>query len=344
MALDREEEMISVTILATVRNVRTTVEPWLNSLLDQTYKEPYEIVIIDSNSTDGTQDVLKIYSKKYDQIRVVERESTQPEALNFAIRENLVKSDLVALIDGDCVAPKDWLHTLVRTLKQNNYDAVGGPGLTPKGANFIQKLIGLDLDTRFLSTPEGFVYRHPNMNLLIKKHILKQIPFSEELHVGYDTDFGYRLKQNGYRIYFKPSAYVWHHHRSSIKGYLRQQIKTGRFAFKMYLMNKNGLKGDNINPPTMILQPIALCVLSVSAVAYLLTNVVLYAIVGILPLFLLFCAEAYRSFAVGKNPLAVLLILLYIVRLPMWVFGAALGVINDGIARFRGVLRTQNYI
>jgi cellulose synthase/poly-beta-1,6-N-acetylglucosamine synthase-like glycosyltransferase len=335
--------MTSVTILATVRNVRPTVESWLNSLLDQTY-EPREIVIIDSNSTDGTQEILKNYSETYDRIKVIEYESTQPEALNFAIRENLVKSDLVALIDGDCVAPKEWLHTLVKTLKQNNYDAVGGPGLTPKSANFIQKLIGLDLDTRFLSTPEGFVYRHPNMNLLIKKSILKQIPFSEELHVGYDTDFGYRLKKNGYKIYFKPSAYVWHYHRSSVKGYLKQQLKTGYFAVKVYFKNRDGLKGDNINPPTMILQPIALCVLCIFAVAYLLTSTMAYAILGVVPILLLFSVEMYRAFAVGKNPLVVLLVILYFVRLPMWILGAAWGMINDGVVRFRGALKVQNYI
>jgi len=335
--------MTSVTILATVRNVRPTVESWLNSLLDQTY-EPREIVIIDSNSTDGTQEILKNYSETYDRIKVIEYESTQPEALNFAIRENLVKSDLVALIDGDCVAPKEWLHTLVKTLKQNNYDAVGGPGLTPKSANFIQKLIGLDLDARFLSTPEGFVYRHPNMNLLIKKSILKQIPFSEELHVGYDTDFGYRLKKNGYKIYFKPSAYVWHYHRSSVKGYLKQQLKTGYFAVKVYFKNRDGLKGDNINPPTMILQPIALCVLCIFAVAYLLTSTMAYAILGVVPILLLFSVEMYRAFAVGKNPLVVLLVILYFVRLPMWILGAAWGMINDGVVRFRGALKVQNYI
>ena len=335
--------MTSVTILATVRNVRPTVESWLNSLLDQTY-EPREIVIIDSNSTDGTQEILKNYSETYDRIKVIEYESTQPEALNFAIRENLVKSDLVALIDGDCVAPKEWLHTLVKTLKQNNYDAVGGPGLTPKSANFIQKLIGLDLDTRFLSTPEGFVYRHPNMNLLIKKSILKQIPFSEELHVGYDTDFGYRLKKNGYKIYFKPSAYVWHYHRSSVKGYLKQQLKTGYFAVKVYFKNRDGLKGDNINPPTMILQPIALCVLCIFAVAYLLTSTMAYAILGVVPILLLFSVEMYRAFAVGKNHLVVLLVILYFVRLPMWILGAAWGMINDGVVRFRGALKVQNYI
>lgn len=329
--------MTPVTILATVRNVKPTVEPWLDSLLDQTYGEPYDIVIIDSCSDDGTREMLQKYSKEHENITVFEYESTQPEALNFAIRENLVKSDLVALIDGDCVAPREWLHTLVETLERNNYNAVGGPGLTPAEANLIQKIIGLDLDARFLSTPEGFVDRHPNMNLLIKKSILEQIPFSEELHVGYDTEFGYRLKRNGYSIYFKPSAYVWHHHRSSIKGYLKQQLKTGYFAPKVYLMNRDGLNGDNINPPTTILQPVALFLLGVFTIPFLFTGVVAYAILGVVPLLILFGAETYRSFLVVKDPLIVFLIPLYFVRLIMWVFGTIIGVVGDRIDRLRRV-------
>jgi hypothetical protein len=52
----------------------------------------------------------------------------------------------------------------------------------------------------------------------------------------------------------------------------------------------------------------------------------------------------YRAFAVGKNPLVVLLVILYFVRLPMWILGAAWGMINDGVVRFRGALKVQNYI
>ena len=129
-----------------------------------------------------------------------------------------------------------------------------------------------------------------------------------------------------------------------MKGYLKQQLKTGYFAVKVYFKNRDGLKGDNINPPTMILQPIALCVLCIFAVAYLLTSTMAYAILGVVPILLLFSVEMYRAFAVGKNPLVVLLVILYFVRLPMWILGAAWGMINDGVVRFRGALKVQNYI
>jgi hypothetical protein len=44
---------------------------------------------------------------------------------------------------------------------------------------------------------------------------------------GDDVDFCWRLRDAGKRIGFAPTAFVWHHRRPSLRGYLRQQIGYG---------------------------------------------------------------------------------------------------------------------
>ncbi len=315
--------MKSVTILSTVKNIKETVRPWLDSLLSQGYNGKFDIVIIDSCSTDGTKEILMEYAKKYDKIRIEEYESTQPEALNYAINAEVLSGELVALIDGDCVAPKIWLQTLVKTLESKYVDAVGGPGMTPDNANRLQRIIGFDLDVRFLSIPEGLVKRHPNMNLLIKKSVLTELKFNEELHVGYDTDFGYRLNSKGYKLWYNPSAFVWHHHRAALKSYAQQQFQNGKYAFKLYKRMKKGLKGDNINPLTMTLQPIFLGLLLISLPLLLINSYFsILLIVLLIAIFTLFTIDVIRAFKIKKKKSVVLLYLLYTIRLPLWVVGA----------------------
>jgi hypothetical protein len=45
---------------------------------------------------------------------------------------------------------------------------------------------------------------------------------------GDDVDFCWRLRDHGCRLAFAPTAFVWHHRRPSLRGYLRQQAGYGR--------------------------------------------------------------------------------------------------------------------
>jgi cellulose synthase/poly-beta-1,6-N-acetylglucosamine synthase-like glycosyltransferase len=297
---------------------------------------PFEftIIIIDGNSTDGTKEIVKNYSEKFGTIRFIEHPSTQPEALNFAIKNHLIKTDLVALIDGDCLAPKDWLKKIVITLKEKQVDAVGGPGLTPPDANMIQRIIGFDLNTRFLSIPEGPIIRHPNMNLLIKRDLLEKIGFDEKYVVGYDTIFCFKLKTKGYRLWYNPDVYVWHYHRSNIIAYIKQQFLYGKYAIRIHHKCKLARKGDNINPKSMIIQPIVFGLFLIMSLLSVVYNIFQYfALITLLFLLLLFIIDVIKAIKINQNIFAASLFLLYIIRLPIWCIGAIIGIVYDIILR-----------
>lgn len=321
--------MDEVTILSTVKNIEGTVRPWLDSLLLQSYPSDFYILIIDSFSTDGTIDILKEYAERFIKIKIIEYQSTQPEALNYAIDSGYISTNLIALIDGDCVATKNWLWTLVNTLDKESVDAVGGPGLTPKNMNLLQKIIGLDLDVRFLSTPRGLVLRHPNMNLLVKKNVLEKLRFNTNLKVGYDTDFGYRLNYMGYKLFFEPTAIVYHHHRGTLRGYIKQQSETGKNAIQFYLKNKEAIQGDNINPIWMTTQPIFFSLFALSIlVSIFFTPFIFIALLFFTMLVICFTWGVYLAFKIKKEIFVMSLYLLYTIRIVPWFYGAVIGLIQ----------------
>ena len=323
-SIQTRDIMESVTILSTEKNIKKTVKIWMDSLLQQDYPGKFDIVVIDASSTDGTSEILNDYQSRFNNIiKVVEYESTQPQALNYAIKEHLLTGKFVALIDGDCVAPKYWLRTLVKTLKEKGVDAVGGPGLTPRRVTLLQRLIGLDLDARFLSIPEGLVKRHPNMNLLIKREVLEDLKFEEELKVGYDADFGYRFNQKGYKLWYNPAAFVYHYHRASMKSYLKQQFITGKYAFKFYLRTTEGLRGDNINSPSMIFSPVVLTLFLMSLLFSMVNTAFSIAAISLLFILLtLYTLDISRVLKFKKNFLGIFLYLLYFIRTVAWTTGA----------------------
>lgn len=320
--------MTSVTILSTVYNIFPTVDRWLSALLNQDYDD-YDILIIDSCSEDGTLSVINEYRKKSSKINLVVKKTKQPEAFNLAIDSKLLRGDLVAMIDGDCVAPKDWLKKLVTSLKDNNADAVGGPGFTPKDATKMQQIIGMNLDSRFSSSKAGQVLRHPNMNLLIKRHILEENRFEEALPVAYDTDYGYRLTSKGHVIWYEPTAFVYHYHRSTYSAYIHQQITTAKYALLLYARRPKALIGDNINPLFMILQPILLFTfLTFLFASIILPTFLIFVAAAFIGLLATLIAETVAAIVTLRDPRAILLLPLLVLRLFAWAIGGIEGIFN----------------
>ena len=278
----------NISILSTVKNIKTTAKPWLDSLLSQNYPSDFCILIIDGHSTDGTIDILNEYAERFSKIKIIEYQSTQPEALNYAIDSGYLSNKLIALIDGDCIATKDWLKTLVDTLNK-----------------------------------ECLVMRHPNMNLLIKKDLLEKLRFNEDLEVGYDADFGYRLNSAGYKLFYEPNAIVYHYHRSMIRGYLKQQFETGKYMTNFYINNKKAIRGDNINPIWMTTQPIFFSLFIFSLfLSIFYTSIIYIALIFLSMLIIDFSLGVYFASKKTKKLFVVSLYLLYVVRIVPWFCGA----------------------
>ena len=69
----------------------------------------------------------------------------------------------------------------------------------------------------------------PGCNMAIRRDALLAINGFNPIYLraGDDVDVCWRLQARGGKIGFSPAALVWHHHRPSISGYLRQQIGYG---------------------------------------------------------------------------------------------------------------------
>jgi len=305
----------------TVKNVISTIEKCLDSIESQKCQHDYEIIVIDAASTDGTTDYLKRRASSNRNLRLFVKESSQPEALSYAFNERLVTSKYVALIDGDVVADENWLNELLASMRKGNVVA-GGPCLTPKGVNLLQRLIGYDLDLRFMKMVEGEVTRLPNMNLCVDREFFASVGFDLSFPLAYDMEFGHRLSTIGKRIYFNPRAVVWHYHRSSLKAYVKQQVHGSKHALRVFHKHPNSMFGDNINPLRMLADAPFLFLLFLSV--FLIPFSFLFIITAFLASACLLVSVSSKTCELalrfGKGE-TVLCAILYLVRSECWLIG-----------------------
>ena len=103
------QSQISVTVLIPAYNAASTIQATLSSLLAQDFKEPYEIIVVDSSS-DETPHII---AEQSSEVRLIRRDQqTDPgTARNLGIAQ--AQGEIIACIDADCIAQPDWLRRMV---------------------------------------------------------------------------------------------------------------------------------------------------------------------------------------------------------------------------------------
>jgi len=168
----------------------------LKSLFKQNYPN-YEILVIDDASEDNTLQMLNRYQNK---IRVVKNK----KGIGLCYVRNLgiknAKGEIIAFIDDDCIADKNWIKELVRPYKKDKKVMVVGGRIYGPG-----KLGNAD-ETIF------------GGNFSFKREIFSNFSFDTNIYFNKcsyydDTDLLYRIKNKNLKIVYTSKAIVKHFHK-----------------------------------------------------------------------------------------------------------------------------------
>ena len=118
---------LKFSVVISVKNEEPNLSALLKSIDALDYGgENFEVIFIDDHSTDGSFQYLRKEAETRDNIKVIQQKSGisgKKRALAFGI-EN-AKYENIAVTDGDCVLPADWLR-LHSSLVNSGADAAFG--------------------------------------------------------------------------------------------------------------------------------------------------------------------------------------------------------------------------
>lgn len=212
--------LASVVVLT--RNRLKQLERCLQSLRGQTFRD-FEVVVVDTGSTDGTPDWLRRESP-LEAMRLLEtREAGFASARNQGVEA--AEGEWVAFLDDDCLAARGWLECLARVA--DRFDAVGGLALPARHMPFppwwhpaMGWLVGCAVPGQ-IRRSTGSVYYPSTSNMAVRRVLLTRHRF-QETDVTFDSKEGIyrggredaelwrRLRRIGYRTQFVPEMAVWH--------------------------------------------------------------------------------------------------------------------------------------
>ena len=204
---------MKASIVVPVRNNEEMIGDCIESLLAQDFpKDDYEIIVVDNKSTDKTADIIKRYPVKY----VYEDKIGRTKARNTGIKNS--SGEIIAFIDSDCVAEKNWLNELVKGFKNKRVGGVGGKNIGYKTSTYVERYIEIyykEYNKNFTSYVPPKVMTN---NAAYRFDVLEEIGyFDESFETGEDFDLSARTFWNGYEVDYASAAVVFHRHRSSFR-------------------------------------------------------------------------------------------------------------------------------
>lgn len=203
--------MPKVSVIVPVYNVEKYITACLESLVNQTLKE-IEIIIVNDGSTDGSEEIIKKYEKKYNNIVYVKKENGGlSDARNYGMQ--FAKGEYIAYLDSDDFVDKTIYEKMYNKAKKENADYVECDfyWAYPKKNGFNLKK---DIGIRYNNKKEMFTYaRVVAWNKLIKKSIIKE-EFPKGLKYE-DIEFFYKLLPNIKKFEFVEEPLVYYIQRQN---------------------------------------------------------------------------------------------------------------------------------
>lgn len=181
---------MKVSVIVPVYNVERYLDKCLDSLAHQTLKD-IEIIIVNDGSPDHSEDIIKKYTKKYQNFKYYKKENGGlSSARNYGIK--YASGDYIAFLDSDDYVKYDMYEKMYLKAVSNNYDLVVCDINYLYPNKTIRVSSGIKEDTQNIK--KAYLTIHPAAwNKLFKKELFNNNIYFKEGIWFEDVEFIYRM-------------------------------------------------------------------------------------------------------------------------------------------------------
>jgi len=206
-------ESPTASIVVRCYNEREHIGKLLHGLFEQ-FHDDFEVILVDSGSTDGTLEIVEQYPVE-EVVHIPPEKFSFGRALNYGCEA--ARGEYCVFISAHCYPKRvDWLERLLEKFDDDDVAMVygkqrgGGPTKFSERQIFRRWFPDEDIDRQL--TPFA-----NNANAAIRRDLWEEYPYDEQLTGLEDLDWGKRVREAGYEVSYASAAEVVHVHDESAR-------------------------------------------------------------------------------------------------------------------------------
>lgn len=243
---------MKVSVVIPTWNRAETLRLVLESLARQRFKEPYEVLVCDSNSTDGTKEMVESLSVNYSLRYLCKENNGRSGARNLGIKE--AQGEYILFTDADIIAHEDLITEHIKAHEQFkchyksakvSYTAVVGCEIRVKDLAELQHLHSHPDKRHEIHAPHRKIlpwYFFLTGNASVSRNVFEKTGGFDESFQGYgmeDLELGYRISKAGIPIVYNRKAINYHLHPVTLEERFKLKRQSGISLVYFYKKHKD---------------------------------------------------------------------------------------------------------
>src|ERR1700722_15486134 len=224
--------MVEISVLIPAKNEALNIRTCLDAVFSQSSACRFEVILVDSGSTDGTPEIVSGYPVRL--YRIAPEEFHHAGTRNYLA--SLARGKHLVYLNADAFpASPNWLNSLLSNFSDPTVGAVYGRHLPKPNCNLERQVVLATMygDKRIVKEQSqkqelGFRYYHlSTVNPAIRKSVWESTGFPEELKIYEDVGIAKRILDEGWKIVYEPAATVYHSDNHKPSGLFKRYFDLG---------------------------------------------------------------------------------------------------------------------
>jgi rhamnosyltransferase len=242
----KNNHQLFASVIILTKNGKRYLRSLLDGLLAQNLAEQFEIILIDSGSTDGTLQIVADYpSVRLHEIHPAEFGHGKTRNLGA----KLAGGEFLVYIPQDATpVGHDWLASLLRPFENPSVAGTYAKQVPRSDASAMEKFFLLDTyhlgpEIRSLARGEETTLARcffSTVSGAIRASILASYPFREDIIMSEDQAWASEVMRAGYSIAYEPRACVLHSHQYGVVEVFRRNFDSG-YSIHQIFAGKTGI-------------------------------------------------------------------------------------------------------
>lgn len=192
------------TVIIPCKNEEALIQQCLSSIVNQSTKKSYEIIVVDGNSTDKTLEIAKGFSVK------IIKDSLPGKCNGLQTAIKYAKGEILCFTEADCKIPSNWLERINNDFISHKKSIAVVGLITFYNSTFFYKSLAKIFLPICMYIFKIFFRTYPfrTSNFAVYRQSMEKVGgFNTNTKELYDVDLSFRIKNLG-RIVFDSDLIV----------------------------------------------------------------------------------------------------------------------------------------